>query len=169
MSDQILQFHKKSSYSRIRKDKVVTLRYAVSDTDTGQTLEYRDDLIYLHGGYGGAFPKMEAVLEGMTVGDSTPLELEVEEAFGPRREELTVTAPAEHFPPEATTVGAHIQGEGPDGHVQSFRVTEVREGMISVDGNHPLAGRRLSFVLEVLDIRDASAAELEAGHAFRTG
>lgn len=167
MSDQILQFHKKSNYGRISKDKVVTLRYAVSDTDSQETLEFRDDLIYLHGGYGGAFPKMEEALEGMAVDESVSLDLKAEEAFGPRVLELVVTAPTEHFPPEAGTVGTQIQGEAPDGHVLQFRVVEVKDGLITVDGNHPFAGRNLSFVLEVLNIREATAEELQAGHAFR--
>ena len=166
MSERKLHFISKPNYGRIRQDKVVRLRYAVFDRDGGQALAFRDDLYYLHGGYGGAFPKIEAALEGMEIQGKTEVELDPEEGYGAYDPALRITAPLEEFPPEARQLGVRLEGEAPDGRVLAFQVVEVVEDRLTVDGNHPLAGRRLRFVLEVLDIRDASTAEIDAGHAF---
>jgi len=166
MADQVLHFVKKPSYLRIAKDRVVRLKYAVLDMATQHTVEFRDDLYYLHGGYGGAFPKVEQALEGLEAGDKVEVELTPEESYGQRLDELVISAPAEHFPAEAQHVGALLDGEGPDGHVRKFVVTAIGDGMLTVDGNHPLAGKNLHFVFEVLDVRAAREEELKAGYAY---
>lgn len=164
MSDsQPIRLVRKKSYARVRKDKVVRLRYAVTDADSGETIEFRDDLFYLHGGYGGAFPKVEQALEGKQVDESIELTLSPEEGFGPRNQALVIKERAEHFPPEARKVGTQLDGHGPDGRVVPFVVTAVEGDFITVDGNHPLAGRTVRMVLEVLAIRDATAEELADG------
>ncbi len=166
MSEQKLHFISKPNYGRIGKDKVVRLKYAVFDRDGEHALEYRDDLYYLHGGYGGAFPKIEAALEGMEIHGKTEVELSPEEGYGLYNPALLISEDASAFPAEAQQIGARVDGEGPDGRVVSFRVVKREGNRITVDGNHPLAGRQLRFVLEVLDIRNASEAERAAGYAF---
>lgn len=166
MSDKKVHFIKKRNYHSIIKDKVVRLRYALFEQGRDETLAYRDDLYYLHGGYGGAFPKVELSLEGLGVDAKKEVELSAEEAYGPVNPELILQVPAEEIPPEAHHVGAQLDAEGPNGEQRVFRVTAVTDDVITVDGNHPLAGKDLRFVLEVLDIRDATQAELDAGYAF---
>lgn len=158
-----IQIVRKHTYSRIRKGKVVRLRYAVIDVESGETIEFRDDLFYLHGGYGGAFPKVEEALEGKQVDESIELTLTPEESFGPRNPALVFRERAENLPPEAQQVGTRLDGHGPDGKVVPFVVTAVKGDDITVDGNHPLAGRTVRMVLEVLDIRDATEQELADG------
>jgi len=167
MTNQTIHFIKKPSYARVRKDKVVRLRYALFDDNGNRTLEYRDDLYYLHGGYGGAFPKVEAALEGMEVGGKAEVTLDPEDAFGPWVPELVLTLGLDELPPEGHQVGAEVEGEGADGHVVKFRVTEVGDDSLTLDGNHPYAGMRLRFHMEVLEIRDVTPRELELGHALR--
>lgn len=166
MTEQTLHFVAKPNYKRIVKDRVVTLKYVLFD-DQGHAIEFRDDLVYLHGGYGGAFPKAEAVLEGLEVGNKVEVELGVDDAFGPRHEILVIEAPLDDIPPEGRKVGTSIDGEGPDGHVVKFRVMEVLEDRVVLDGNHPLAGMSLRMDMEVLAIRKATDQELELGHAVR--
>ena len=166
MQESPIQFVKRPTYKRIAKDRVVRLRYAVVDLADQRPLEYRDDLYYLHGGYGGAFPKVEGALEGKQVGDKIEIDLSPEEGYGPRVRELVMQVPEAHFPPDMRKIGARVEGEAADGHRVAFTVTAVDNGIITVDGNHPLAGRDLHLVLEVLDIRDAGTAELQAGYAF---
>ena len=67
METKTVQFIKKRNYQAIAKDKVVRLRYVVFEQGSEQALAYRDDLYYLHGGYGGAFPKVEQALAGLSV------------------------------------------------------------------------------------------------------
>jgi FKBP-type peptidyl-prolyl cis-trans isomerase SlyD len=162
-----LQFHSKRSYIRVRRDRVVRLKLAVLDRDTGEALDYRDDVYYLHGGYGSAFPRVEEALEGVGVGTACELVLGPEDAYGQRRPELVIEVPAGEIPEAAHRAGARVDGEGPDGQVVSFRVAAVSGDTLTLDGNHPLAGRTLSIKAEVLDVRAATAAEIEAGYAFR--
>ncbi len=166
MSDQKVHFIKKRNYHSIVKDKVVRLRYALFEQGSDETLAYRDDLYYLHGGYGGAFPKIEQSLEGLGVDAKKEVELTAEEAYGPVDPELIMEVASEEIPQEGRRVGAQLEAEGPNGEQINFRVTSVNDEVVRVDGNHPLAGKALRFVLEVMDIRDATQAELDAGYAF---
>lgn len=167
MGEEKIHFLKKDNYSRITKDKVIRLKYLITDTDNEEALEFRDDLFYLHGGYGGAFPLVEQALEGHEVGDKVEVLTPCEDAFGAVREELKIQVPLNEIPAEAAREGMTLEGESAEGKVIPFRVLAIEDGFAWLDGNHPFAGRNLRFVLEVLDIRDASAEELAAGHAFR--
>ncbi len=166
MTSQPLHFVKQPSYLRIARDRVVRLKYLVFHGETDAVIEFRDDLYYLHGGYGGAFAKVEEALEGEQVGAKVELHLSAAEAYGPRDPAMVITGPADHFPPEARQLGARLEGHAPDGHVVDFVVTRVAAERITVDGNHPLAGMPLRLVLEVLDVRAARDEELKARHAL---
>lgn len=166
METKTVQFIKKRNYQTITKDRVVRLRYMVSEQGSDNALAYRDDLFYLHGGYGGAYPKVETALEGLGVDAKVEVLLAPEEGYGECDPALVMEVPLEAIPLEARNVGAQLEGEAPNGDARPFMVTAVTAEGVTVDGNHPLAGKHLHFHLEVLDVRDASRAELEAGYAF---
>jgi len=166
MQENIVHFNRKRNYKRIGKDKVVRLKYLLRDRDSEQTLAYRDDMVYLHGGYGSAFPKIEQALEGLEVDMKAEVDLDPAEGYGEADPKLVVQVPLEALPPEARQVGMQLDGEAPDGQQQQFRVVGLDDQHAILDANHPMAGRRLRFVFEVLDIRDAHAAEIEAGYGF---
>lgn len=166
METKIVQFIKQRNYQAVAKDKVVRLRYVVLEQGSEQALAYRDDLFYLHGGYGGAFPQVEQALEGLRVDAKVEVALAAVEAYGERDPALVIQVSPEDIPPEACNVGAQLEGEAPDGSARPFVVTAVSADSVTVGGNHPLAGKDLRFLLEVLDIRDASRAELDASYAF---
>ncbi|EDN66294.1 fkbp-type peptidyl-prolyl cis-trans isomerase [Beggiatoa sp. PS] len=166
MTEQILHFVQKPKYTIVSKNKVIQLKYALFDA-TDRILEYRDDLTYLHGGYGGAFPKVEQSLEGLEVGMKCEVQLTPREGFGIFNPFLVMTEPALHFPPEAQQIGIRLDGETPTGEMVKFTVTKVENGMVTVDGNHPYAGKTVKFVFEVADIRTATAKELELGYAVK--
>jgi FKBP-type peptidyl-prolyl cis-trans isomerase SlyD len=165
MTSQILHFVPRPK-DRIGKDKVVRLRYAVFEAGGGGVIEFRDDLYYLHGGYGGAFPKVEQALEGCGPEEKVEVELTADEAYGRRDPARVVTVLLEDLPPEAHRIGAKLDGDAPDGTVMAFWVTALGDGQATLDGNHPLAGKSLKFMFEVLEIRPASETEKAAGHAF---
>ncbi|WJW76099.1 FKBP-type peptidyl-prolyl cis-trans isomerase [Thiohalobacter sp. IOR34] len=166
MTEFPLHFVGNISTQSVVRDKVVRLKYALFEQGSERVLAYRDDLWYLHGGYGGAFPKIEQALEGYGVGARLEVTLSPEEGYGEQDPALVISLPLEAVPPEARHVGARLDGEAPDGRVLSFTVTAVEGERLTVDGNHPLAGKSLRFVLEILAIRDATAEELAAGYAF---
>lgn len=149
------------------QDKVVRLEFRVADRTTGRVLQYGDDLIYLHGGYGGAFPKVELALEGRRVGDRVTLELSPEEGYGVRRPELVISVPTGEFPDTPET-GEAVSGCLPDGGNMTFTVAAIEDDRVTLDGNHPFAGKHLLFSFEVLEIRHSIEAERAAGFAFDT-
>lgn len=146
----------------ITKDSAVTITYKVT-TPQGKPLD-AGHLSYLHGGYENIFPKVEAALDGQAVGFSTTLQLAVEDAFGARDESLVRTIPKSEFPP-GVKVGGQLQGVGNDGQPAVFNVVKIKGPEVHLDGNHPLAGQDLTFTLKVLDVRAASAEEIQHGHA----
>jgi FKBP-type peptidyl-prolyl cis-trans isomerase SlyD len=150
----------------ITQDRVVRLGFRVQDLLTGELLQYGDDLVYLHGGYGGAFPKVEWAMEGRCVGETVTLELKPEEGYGVRRPELVITLPSDEFSEELPHAGEAVEGCLPDGRSMTFTVSAVTDRHITLDGNHPFAGRHLKFIFEVLDVRLSHDAERSAGFAF---
>ena len=151
---------------RIGKDTVVTLTYRLT-TLSGELLEEADlesPAAYLHGGYDGIFPKVEESLQGKTIGDELEVLLEPDDAFGEYDAELIRVEPAHRFPKEVA-VGMQLEGASEDGeHVMLYTVTEVAEGQVVVDGNHPLAGQSLKLQCRVQDVRAALTEEVEHGH-----
>ena len=152
--------------NRITRNKVVGLRFRITDKSTGQLLQYGDELVYLHGGYGGAFPKVERAMEGLQVGDHIDLTLSPEEGYGHYQPELVLVLPSERFVGEMPQTGTLIDGEFPDGRAYTFTVAGVTDGQVTLDANHPFAGKHLAFQFEVLQVRDSMAAERAAGFAF---
>ena len=123
-------------------------------------------LVYLHGS-SGIFPKLEAALDGKTVGDSVRVQLEPEDAFGEYDDELVTSELLQNLP-EGVLVGMQLEGTGEHGtHIMS--VTEIEDGRAVLDGNHPLAGVTLVFSCTVSEVRAATAEELAHGHAHGDG
>ncbi len=148
---------------KITKDTVVTLRYKVADANGKLIEESRAPMVYLHGGYGTTLPKIEAALEGKLPGFQATLQLQPEDAFGPRDESLVRTIPRSEFPP-GVKVGGQLQGRGEDGHEQVFNVIKIKGDTVMLDGNHPLAGKALRFVVTVTGVRAASEEEIAHRH-----
>lgn len=148
---------------KIEKDTAVTLSYKMSDLQ-GKLLEQSDaPMVYLHGGYDNTFPKLEAALQGQTVGFQTRLELQPQDAFGVRDESLLQTIPKSQFPP-GVKVGGQLQGQGEDGQVQIFNVIKIKGDTVMLDGNHPLAGKAIRLAVSVTGVRAASAEEISHRH-----
>jgi len=151
---------------RIAKDTVVVISYRLSTLE-GELLEEApqdDPAAYLHGGYDGIFPKVEAMLDGKSVGEQVELVLEPEDAFGDYDAELVRMEPA-HLFPEEVAVGMQFEGSSEDGHHQMlYTVTDIADGNVVVDGNHPLAGKSLRVACEVVEVRAALPEEVAHGH-----
>ena len=148
---------------KIEKDTAVTLRYKVTDL-LGKSLDDgREPMVYLHGGYGNTFPKIEAALEGQLAGFKATIDLSAEDAFGERDEALVQTIPKSEFPP-GVKVGGQLQGRDEQGESRNFTVQKIKGDQVMLDGNHPMAGRAMRFTVTVTAVRAASAVEIEHGH-----
>lgn len=149
----------------INRGTVVKLDYELKDGD-GELLEDEGaQLEYLHGGYGGIFPKVEEALEGKDMGYVIDLTLDPDDAFGEYDAELLRVEPRNLFP-EETDVGMRFEGIPGDEEDEAliYTVTDVTPESVVVDGNHPLAGERLWFKATVSGVRPATAEELKHGH-----
>jgi FKBP-type peptidyl-prolyl cis-trans isomerase SlyD len=150
---------------QIGKDTVVELHYQLFDTD-GELIEKTDEPVeYLHGGYGGMFPAVEKALEGKSVGETAKVRLTPDDGFGERDDELLHIEPRDKFP-DHVEVGMQFEGTGNEsGDTIVYTVTEIADGKVVVDGNHPLAGQTLHMECTITGVRAASAEEVSHGHA----
>jgi FKBP-type peptidyl-prolyl cis-trans isomerase SlyD len=143
---------------------VVSLSYILYDAD-GNVIEKADSpLEYLHGGFSGIFPLVEKALDGKAVGETCRVRLAPADAFGEYDAELVRVEPRDKFP-ETVDVGMQFEGESSTkGEVIVYTVTDIADGKVVVDGNHPLAGQTLNFECTVAAVRAASNEELSHGH-----
>ncbi len=145
----------------ITKDTAVTLSYKITSPE-GKPLD-AGSLAYLHGGYDGIFPKVEAALEGQAPGFATTVELGVDDAFGARDEALVRSIPKSEFPP-GVKVGGRLQGVDAAGQPQAYSVVKIKGPEVHLDGNHPLAGEALRLSCKVQAVRAATAEEITHRH-----
>ena len=156
----------------IFSNTIVTLSYKLYSAAGELIEESPQPISYLHGGHHGIFPKIEEALAQKRVGDSCSVTLEPEDAFGEYDAELVRVEPQDRFPAE---VKLGMQFEGSAGSAEDeddgtvFTVTDIADGKVVVDGNHPLAGQRLRFDCTVLDVRPATSEELTHGHVHGEG
>lgn len=158
---------------KIVKDAVVSLRYELFDA-SGALLEKADDPVsYLHGGYDGIFPTVEEAVHGQEVGAKFDVTMTPDEAFGEYDHNLVRVEPRNLFP-ENIEIGMQFEGGAEDAEDDEedymlFTVVDVTEDEVTVDGNHPLAGKTLRFVGEVTGVRAATEDELAHGHIHGEG
>lgn len=148
----------------ITKDSVVTIRYRLDDNKGHPLQSKAEEVAYLHGGYDNLLPKIEAALEGQAAGYATTVDLPPEEGFGVRDESLVKSIPRAEFP-AGVKVGGQLRGPGPDGDDHVYNVTKIKGSEVQLDGNHPLAGKHVRFVVRVLGVRPATPEEVQHGHA----
>lgn len=153
----------------IAKNTVVTLNYTVKDPDGNIIDDGHHPLVYLHGGYDGIFALIEEALQGKTVGENLKVKLAPEDAFGEFDEELVLVEDAALFP-DNIEVGMSFERVGEHGEEDMiYRITDIAEGKVVVDGNHPLAGVALIFDVTVKDVRAATSEEIGHGHVHGDG
>jgi FKBP-type peptidyl-prolyl cis-trans isomerase SlyD len=152
--------------AEVVRNSVVTLDYSVTDPDGDLVDAGEEPLIYLHGGYDDIFPMIEEALHGKRIGDTVVVKMQPEQAFGEYDAELIEIEPREDFPSELA-VGMQFEGLPEDGSTEDaliYRVTDIADDKVVLDGNHPLAGMALIFTCTVTAVRPASAEEIAHGH-----
>ena len=154
---------------QIAMNTVVTITYELRNT-AGDVLEASADPVsYLHGGYDNIFPRVEEELHGKSVGDTVEITLEPADAFGEYDEELVQIEPVSAFPAADLKVGMQFEGEDETGEVILYTITDIGDGKVVVDGNHPWAGERVLFKATVLAVRSAIPEEVAHGHVHGAG
>ena len=148
----------------ITDGKYVELKYRVIDEKSKTVLtEVEYPLGYVHGVNEVLAPAVMQQLENKVAGDTIEVPIDCNQLYGPRDESLVITDLLENVPDEYHEVGTAILMENDSRQTRTFLVTRMDEETITIDGNNPLCGRQVVFILDILLVRDASDAELEFG------
>jgi FKBP-type peptidyl-prolyl cis-trans isomerase SlyD len=154
----------------IEKNRVVTLHYTLRD-DQGAVVDAsgsRGPLNYLHG-KGNIVPGLEEALAGKIAGDRLDVTVPPEKGYGPRDDRLVQIVPRNRFNEVSElTPGMQVRASGPQG-ARLVTVVRVERDFVTLDGNHPLAGRTLHFSVEIAEVRKATHEEVSHGHVHGPG
>ena len=153
----------------IANNNVVSFHYTLTNAE-GETLDKSqgEPLAYLQGA-GNIIPGLEKALEGKAVGDKFTVTIPAAEGYGEYNPDLVQEVPAQMFQGvENIEAGMQFQAQTDDG-VQIVTVKAIEGENIIVDANFPLAGQDLTFEVEIVEVRDASAEEIEHGHVHGAG
>jgi FKBP-type peptidyl-prolyl cis-trans isomerase SlyD len=149
----------------VANNRVVSIAYTLKDDDDNIIDQSSDgSFCYLHGA-SNIIPGLEVALTGKVTGDELSVTIPPEQGYGVRDDERVQAVPRNMFPAEHDIEpGMQFHTQGPDGQELVVTVAKVEQDLVTVDGNHPLAGVRLNFDVTVMDIREATDEELEHGH-----
>ncbi len=145
--------------------KVISFHYTLTNA-FGATMDSsagREPLTFMEGA-GQIIPGLEKELLQLNIGDKKQINVVAADAYGEKDTELIIKAPKSSLPTQEIKLGDKFRG-GADDHSPVFTVTEIHDTEVSLDGNHPLAGVDLTFAIEITGLREATAQELEHGHA----
>lgn len=147
--------------------RVATFHYTLTD-DAGAVIDSSQGgtpLPYLHGA-GNIVPGLEKALEGRKAGDTLQVDVQPEEGYGPRNDAMVQSVPRETFQGiDEIEPGMQFQAQGGGGSMM-VTVVEVGEAEVKIDGNHPLAGQVLHFAIEIVDVRESTEEEKQAGQVL---
>jgi FKBP-type peptidyl-prolyl cis-trans isomerase SlyD len=152
------------------KHRVVSIHYTLTD-DTGTVLDSSqgaEPLQYLEGA-GNIIPGLEKEVSSMTVGQKKKVVVSAKEGYGEKQSELVIQVPRAQFPADLKLkVGDRFRTSS-DHHSPVFTVISTEGEQVTLDGNHPLAGKTLNFDVEVTEARDATLEEISHGHVHGPG
>ncbi len=155
---------------QIAKNKVATITYTLTD-DAGAIIDKaseQDPFSFIQG-VGNIIRGLENALEGKAAGDSLNVTIAPQDAYGEYDDTLTQVLSEEMFEGvDEVKPGMQFHAQTNQG-MSVVTVTQVSEGNVTIDANHPLAGVTLNFDVSVLEVRDASEDELEHGHVHGPG
>lgn len=144
----------------IEQGKLVSLTYRIYD-ESGALLEQSDlPVSYIHGGQNELIGGIDQAVAGKRAGDEVELKVEPEQGFGRHDPDLTFTDEIDNVPPQFRHVGAEVQMQNDSGEIKTFYVTKIDDGRLTVDGNHPFAGKDLRVKVQIMDVRDPTEQEL---------
>jgi FKBP-type peptidyl-prolyl cis-trans isomerase SlyD len=137
--------------------KVITFNYTLKDES------------FLKGS-NQVLPRLEEALDEMIIGSKKNVKIPAKEAYGEYSDNAIQTLRKEQFPDGANlNIGISYVANSPDGKQMPFVITDVKENDVTVDFNHPLAGKDLEFDVELVDKRDATPEEVQHGHVHGPG
>lgn len=155
---------------KIEKDSVVRFHYAVAEFGAESVENSKDNgqpLAILFG-HGHIIPGLEKAMEGREAGDCFKASVTAADAYGERREGLNQRVPKKHFGAQKLEAGMQVVLQTNFGP-RAVTIQKVGMSVVDVDLNHPMAGKDLDFDIEIVEVREATAIELEHGHVHGEG
>lgn len=154
---------------KIEKDRVVSFHYTVSEQgqEAIESSDGRDPLVILVG-HGNIIPGLEKAMEGREAGEKFEVDVPAADAYGEKREGMIQRVPKKYFKDTRLEPGmqAILQTNfGP----RAVTIQKIGMSVVDVDLNHPMAGKDLHFAIEIVDVREAAAEEIEHGHVHGEG
>ena len=154
----------------ISRDQVVSIHYTLTD-DAGEVIDRSsagEPFAYLHG-HGNLIPGLESELTGRKAGERLVVKVSPADGYGEYDEKLVQQVPRRTLKGVAQVKpGMRLQTHGAEGP-RMLTVTHVAGDLVTLDGNHPLAGKTLNFEVEIAAVRAATAEELAHGHVHGAG
>lgn len=145
----------------ISTGKKISLEYTLTvDGEQLESNKEKDPLVYTHGEQ-QIIPGLESELNGLSIGESKQVTVKPEEGYGVINDQAYVEVKLEQIPEEARKVGANLMTKAQDGSPLRARVKELKDEIVVLDFNHPLAGKTLTFDVKVLKIEEAAEAASE--------
>lgn len=149
----------------IEKNNVVAIEYTVMDSKTNEVVDTNVDgqpLEFIVGA-NQIIPGLESKLVGLNKDDKSDIIVAPEDGYGVYNDEAVQTLPKEQFVDVELTKGMTLYGSGENGETVQVVVKDFNDEEVTIDYNHPLAGKTLMFTVQILDIRDATSEELSSG------
>ena len=155
----------------IGQNKVVTMNYTLKDNQGNilQTTDNREPFQFMSGSK-QILPKLEQEIDEMIIGSKKNVKIAAKEAYGEYTDQAIQQVKKENFPKDVELkIGMEFVANSPEGQQMPFVVKEIKNEEVTVDFNHPLAGKDLEFDVELVDIRDATLEEMQHGHIHGPG
>ena len=146
----------------IEKNKYVSFTYRILDENETVVEQSDVPMDYQHGVENDMFEKIENALTGKKIGDQIRVTLNPDEEFGQPLPELIHTDSIDNVPPEFCHVGARPMFENDRGVTREMLVTKVENGKVTIDGNHPFAGKTITFIVDIVAINDKPHTDMSA-------
>ncbi len=154
----------------MNKPRVVTFHYTLTDSEGTEIDSSRggDPLAYLEGA-GNIIPGLESELSKLSQGDKKKVQVAAKDAYGEKNADMVMEVPRTQFPADVQIkVGDRFRTS--DDHFSPvFSVVKITDSHVTIDGNHPLAGKDLTFDVEITEVREASDEEKSHGHVHGAG
>ncbi len=147
------------SKEHIQPGKFVSLTYSITD-DNGTVVEQSDlPVSFVYGSDTELIGGMDKEVVGKAIGDKVSFQVPPENGFGESDPDLIFVDDIDNVPPQFRQIGAEVQMQNDAGETKLFFVTDIADGKVTVDGNHPLAGKHLIIHVSIQDVRDALPGE----------
>ncbi|MEA3513484.1 MAG: peptidylprolyl isomerase [Campylobacterota bacterium] len=146
-------------------NKVISIEYTLNDAKTNEKLDANvgGNPLEFISGMGQIIPGLEKEIENLAANEKVDVMVEPAEAYGEYNEEAIQTLPKEQFAGIDLVEGMTLYGSGESGETVQVMVKSVADEDVTIDYNHPMAGRTLMFSVAILDVRDATSEEIETG------